>query len=102
MPELPDIEAYIAALEPRVMGLPVERIRLASPFLLRTTTPPLCEAEGRTVRELRRVGKRIAIGDEGGFAGREITGIADGDPLEIVFAAQDGARALRCYYEILR
>ena len=65
MPELPDIEAYIAALEPRVMGLPVERIRLASPFLLRTTTPPLCEAEGRTVRELRRVGKRIAIGLEG-------------------------------------
>jgi formamidopyrimidine-DNA glycosylase len=65
MPELPDIEAYIAALERRVMGLPVERIRLASPFLLRTTTPPLCEAEGRTVRELRRVGKRIAIGLEG-------------------------------------
>jgi formamidopyrimidine-DNA glycosylase len=65
MPELPDIEAYIAALEPRVMGVPVERIRLASPFLLRTTTPPLCEAEGRTVRELRRVGKRIAIGLEG-------------------------------------
>jgi formamidopyrimidine-DNA glycosylase len=65
MPELPDIKAYIAALEPRVMGVPVERIRLASPFLLRTTTPPLCEAEGRTVRELRRVGKRIAIGLEG-------------------------------------
>jgi formamidopyrimidine-DNA glycosylase len=65
MPELPDIAAYIAALEPRVMGLPLERVRLASPFLLRTTTPALSEAEGRTVRELRRVGKRIAIGLEG-------------------------------------
>ena len=65
MPELPDIAAYIAALEPRVVGQPLERIRLASPFLLRTTIPPLSQAEGRTVRELRRVGKRIAIGLEG-------------------------------------
>jgi formamidopyrimidine-DNA glycosylase len=65
MPELPDIAAYIAALEPRVTGLPLERIRLASPFLLRTTTPELSGAAGRTVRELRRVGKRIAIGLEG-------------------------------------
>ena len=65
MPELPDIAAYITALEPRVMGLPLERVRLASPFLLRTATPALSEAEGRTVRELRRVGKRIAIGLEG-------------------------------------
>jgi formamidopyrimidine-DNA glycosylase len=67
MPELPDIAAYITALEPRVMGLPLERVRLASPFLLRTTAPALAEAEGRTVRELRRVGKRIAIGLEGDF-----------------------------------
>ena len=67
MPELPDIEAYLAALEPRVMGRPLERIRLSSPFLLRTTTPALSEAEGRTVRELRRIGKRIAIGLEGGL-----------------------------------
>jgi formamidopyrimidine-DNA glycosylase len=65
MPELPDIAAYITALEPRVIGLPLERVRLASPFLLRTTTPALSEAEGRTVRDLRRVGKRIAIGLEG-------------------------------------
>jgi len=67
MPELPDIAAYITALEPRVMGLPLERVRLASPFLLRTTAPALSEAEGRTVRELRRVGKRMAIGLEGDF-----------------------------------
>lgn len=65
MPELPDIAAYIAALEPRVIGRPLERVRLASPFLLRTTTPPLPEAAGKNVRELRRVGKRIAIGLEG-------------------------------------
>jgi formamidopyrimidine-DNA glycosylase len=65
MPELPDIAAYLAALEPRVMGEPLERVRLASPFLLRTTQPPAVEAEGRMVRQLRRVGKRIAIGLEG-------------------------------------
>jgi formamidopyrimidine-DNA glycosylase len=65
MPELPDIAAYITALEPRVMGLPLEGVRLVSPFLLRTTTPALSEAAGRTVRELRRVGKRIAIGLNG-------------------------------------
>jgi formamidopyrimidine-DNA glycosylase len=65
MPELPDIAAYMAALELRVMGLPLEGVRLASPFLLRTTTPALSEAAGRTVRELRRVGKRIAIGLDG-------------------------------------
>jgi formamidopyrimidine-DNA glycosylase len=67
MPELPDIAAYIAALEPRVIGQPLERVRLASPFLLRTTTPALSEAEGKTVRELRRVGKRIAFGLDGGL-----------------------------------
>jgi|SRR6185437_6529154 len=65
MPELPDIAAYITALEPRVIGQPLERVRLASPFLLRTTQPSLVELEGRIVRELRRVGKRIAIGLEG-------------------------------------
>jgi formamidopyrimidine-DNA glycosylase len=64
MPELPDIAAYISALEPRVAGRPLEHVRLASPFLLRTAQPPLASAEGRTVRELRRVGKRIAIGLE--------------------------------------
>ena len=65
MPELPDITAYITALEPRILGQPLERVRLASPFLLRTVEPPLAEAEGRKVRELRRIGKRIAIGVEG-------------------------------------
>jgi formamidopyrimidine-DNA glycosylase len=64
MPELPDISAYIAALEPRILGRTLERVRLASPFLLRTAEPPLAAAEGCTVRELRRVGKRIAIGVE--------------------------------------
>ena len=65
MPELPDISAYIAALESRIVGQPVTRIRLASPFLLRTVAPPLTSAEGCTVGKLRRVGKRIAIGMEG-------------------------------------
>jgi formamidopyrimidine-DNA glycosylase len=64
MPELPDIVAYISALEPRIVGQPLQRVRLASPFVLRTVQPPLAEVEGREVRELRRIGKRIAIGLE--------------------------------------
>jgi formamidopyrimidine-DNA glycosylase len=65
MPELPDIEAYICALERRVIGQPIRQARLASVFLLRTVQPPLSSVEGQTVRELRRIGKRIAIGVEG-------------------------------------
>ena len=65
MPELPDIAAYITALEPRILTQPVVRVRLASPFLLRTAQPPITSVEGRVVRELRRIGKRIAIGVEG-------------------------------------
>lgn len=65
MPELPDIAAYLTALEARIVGQPLERIRLASAFLLRTVQPPLSSADGRVVRELRRIGKRIAIGLEG-------------------------------------
>jgi formamidopyrimidine-DNA glycosylase len=64
MPELPDIAAYISALEPRIVGRPLERVRLQSAFLLRTAQPPVSEAEGQRVRELRRLGKRIAIGLE--------------------------------------
>ncbi|MGA8541112.1 MAG: DNA-formamidopyrimidine glycosylase family protein [Terriglobales bacterium] len=65
MPELPDIAAYISALEPRIVGQPLERIRLASAFLLRTAQPPLSSVEGRVVREVRRIGKRIVIGFDG-------------------------------------
>ena len=65
MPELPDITAYINALEARIVGQPLERVRLASAFLLRTVQPPLQSVEGKVVRELRRIGKRIAIGVEG-------------------------------------
>src|SRR6202047_1555659 len=65
MPELPDIAAYISALEPRIVAQPIERVRLASAFLLRTAQPPVTNVEGRTVRELRRIGKRIAIGVDG-------------------------------------
>ena len=64
MPELPDISAYIAALETRIVGQPLERVRVASPFLLRTAQPPLASVEGRTVKTLRRIGKRIALGLE--------------------------------------
>ena len=62
MPELPDITAYISALEPRIVGQRLDHVRLASAFLLRTAQPPLASVEGLLVRELRRIGKRIAIG----------------------------------------
>jgi formamidopyrimidine-DNA glycosylase len=65
MPELPDIVAYISALEPRIVGQPLIKVRLASAFLLRTAQPPLASVEGRMVRELRRIGKRITIGVDG-------------------------------------
>ena len=64
MPELPDISAYIGALETRIVGQPINRVRLASAFLLRTAEPPIAAIEGRVVRGLRRIGKRIAIGIE--------------------------------------
>ncbi len=66
MPELPDITAYIAALEPRILGQTLERVRLHSVFVLRTADPPIESVNGRTVREIRRIGKRIAIRVEGG------------------------------------
>jgi formamidopyrimidine-DNA glycosylase len=62
MPELPDITLYIEALDKRILGERLESIRIQSPFLLRTFEPPLKEAEGKTVRTLRRIGKRIALG----------------------------------------
>jgi formamidopyrimidine-DNA glycosylase len=65
MPELPDIAAYISALEPRILGQRLEQVRVGSVFLLRTVDPPLAKAEGRQVRAIRRIGKRIAIGVEG-------------------------------------
>lgn len=64
MPELPDVAAYIAALEPRIAGKPLDRVRIRSVSLLRTPVPA-STVEGRTVRELRRIGKRIAIGLDG-------------------------------------
>ena len=65
MPELPDIAAYMTALERRIVGERIERVRLASPFLLRTAQPPVTDVERRVVQQLRRIGKRIAIGVEG-------------------------------------
>src|SRR5881628_75971 len=65
MPELPDIAAYISALEARIVGQALTQVRLGSPFLLRTVQPSLEETYGRVVQRLRRIGKRIAIGVEG-------------------------------------
>src|SRR5579862_365586 len=65
MPELPDIAAYIGALEPRIIGKALERVRLASAFLLRTAEPSIGDVEGRVVQALGRIGNRIAIGVDG-------------------------------------
>jgi formamidopyrimidine-DNA glycosylase len=62
MPELPDINAYLWALEARILGRTLERVRLGSPFVLRTVQPPIADVQGQVVREFRRIGKRIAIG----------------------------------------
>ena len=61
MPELPDITAYLTALELRVLGQPLEELRISSPLLLRTAVPPIQTIVGRSVTELRRVGKRIVF-----------------------------------------
>jgi formamidopyrimidine-DNA glycosylase len=65
MPELPDVEAYLAALRPRILGARLERVRLASSFVLRSVEPPLTAASGHAVTDLRRLGKRLVIALEG-------------------------------------
>jgi formamidopyrimidine-DNA glycosylase len=65
VPELPDIAVYLSALESRVVGQTLQRVRLASPFLLRTAVPPIASANGKKILALRRLGKRIAFGLEG-------------------------------------
>jgi formamidopyrimidine-DNA glycosylase len=65
MPELPDITVYVEALQARIAGARLERVRLASPFVLRSVDPPISEAHGRAVTGLRRRGKRIVIALEG-------------------------------------
>jgi formamidopyrimidine-DNA glycosylase len=59
MPELPDVELYLHAIRPRIVGQALERVRVRSPFLVRTFDPPLSDVEGRTVREVSRLGKRV-------------------------------------------
>jgi formamidopyrimidine-DNA glycosylase len=65
MPELPDITIYLEALQRRILGQKLDGVRIGSPFVLRTFEPPLESVAGKTVRELRRLGKRIALGLEG-------------------------------------
>jgi formamidopyrimidine-DNA glycosylase len=65
VPELPDLTVYLEALQQRIVGSRLDSITLNNPFLLRTAVPPLASAFGREVQELRRVGKRIAIGLSG-------------------------------------
>ena len=67
MPELPDIAAYLSALETRIVGQRLEKVRLGNPFLLRTVDPPVESIEGQTVRSLARIGKRIGVEFDNGF-----------------------------------
>ena len=67
MPELPDITAYLSALEPRIVGQPLTQLRIASPFLLRTVQPRIEETEGHTIRALHRIGKRIVFEFDNGL-----------------------------------
>jgi formamidopyrimidine-DNA glycosylase len=64
VPELPDVQVYVERLAAVVQGETLERIRIAKPFLLRSVTPPLSEAEGRRVVSVQRLGKRIVLGLE--------------------------------------
>ncbi len=67
MPELPDVEVYIDCLKPRILGAPLQGVRIASPFLLRSVDPPIAAAKGRRVRGLRRLGKRIVFDLDAGL-----------------------------------
>jgi len=67
MPELPDIVVYLEALEARVLGHVLQRVRIAGPFLLRTALPPIDSVHGHRVTSLRRIGKRIALGFDNGL-----------------------------------
>ena len=59
MPELPDVALYVEHLTRRLAGRTLERVRVASPFLLRTVAPPLSSAEGKTIRRFRRLSRLL-------------------------------------------
>jgi len=65
MPELPDVVVYCEALAARVRGQVLQRVRILNPFVLRTADPPIAEAEGKVVRDVRRLGKRIVLAQDG-------------------------------------
>src|SRR5881398_3027610 len=65
MPELPDVLLYIESLKPRILSQPLERVRLASPFVVRSVSPPMSAIQGRIVRALFRLGKQIVLEFEG-------------------------------------
>jgi formamidopyrimidine-DNA glycosylase len=62
MPELPDVTVYVELIAAKTVGRTIDRVRVASPFVVRSVDPPVSAAEGKTVRDVRRIGKRIAIG----------------------------------------
>ena len=79
MPELPDVELYLAALGPRIVGQTLERVRLATPFLLRSVDPPLDSVSGKTIVGLRRLGKRIVWQFDDLVGGRALPRLSSDD-----------------------
>ena len=62
MPELPDVTVYVERIAAKTVGRTIERVRISNPFVVRSVDPPIGDVEGKTVRDVRRIGKRIAIG----------------------------------------
>jgi len=104
MPELPDVTAYVEALGERVVGARLERLRLATPFVLRSVDPPLSDVVGRVVSGVRRLGKRIVLALEGerfvvmhSGAAHDTMCLADHVPCAMVFVpCKDGVSHSPC------
>ena len=102
MPELPDIALYLEALSPRVLNQPLERVRVANPFLVRTPEPPISSAEGRLVLGLRRLGKRIVFVLEGDLTVRVGEDTFSAAPGSFVFCPRDVPHLLTLHSEQAR
>ena len=93
MPELPDVVVYVEALERRVIGQPLLHVRLCNPFVLRTALPPIGDAEGKRIRGIRRLGKRIVLATRGRALSR-----SPSDDRGTIALARDGDEAAKAHH----